>query len=167
MSNKQKYISIIRAKIAELQKAEDAISGLSDKVFDDVFGTSITNMVNEVNKPLIAVPFKSEISNNATARLKATDNEYGKNKKTVVDALHSFQRPLKKSEIVDFFEQNGYIDPTQIVTNAIVALKADNKIKGYKPHGVKFRGLLWTLKKWWENGELKAEYDKLPPSLIE
>lgn len=168
MSNKQKYISVIRAKIAELQKAEDAISGLPDKVFDDIFGSSITNMVNDVNKPLIANSVTSQVKNTATAiRLKASDEEYGKNKKTVLNALKSFGRPLTKSELVNFFEQNGYTDPSQIVTNAIVALKDDNKIKGYKPHGLRFRGLLWTLKEWWDNGELKAEYNKLSPSLTE
>ena len=166
MSNKQKYIEVIDGKIAQLRKAKEGILAIPESIFDDIVETVFSDLVKDIEKPItINKPLPN--SNYAATTIITSDNGYGRNKQTVIEALLDFNRPVKKSELVRYFESKGYVDPTQVITNAIVALKNDGKIKGYKPNGVRFKGLLWTLKKWWENGELKPEYNKLPPSLEE
>lgn len=162
MSNKQKYIQVIDGKITQLQKAKDGIIAIPDNVFDDIFETVFADLLKEVERPLI---LQEPIKYAPPPSSVVIPDGHGKNKRTLIAALKSFNRPAQKSEIVKFFEDNGYTDATTIVTNSIVQLKDDGKIIGHK-HGLKFKGLLWSLREWWENGELKPEYAQFPEILI-
>lgn len=166
MSNKQKYIAVIDGKIAQLQKAKDGIVAIPDNVFDDIFETVFSDLIKEVEKPFSlskndTPPVHPIIKDNATS-----NNDYGKNKRTLIAAIRHHNRPTQKSELVKFFEENGYSNASRVVTNAIVQLQEGGKIIGHK-HGLKFKGLLWSLREWWENGELKSEYAKFPETLTE
>lgn len=162
MSNKQKYIAVIDGKIAQLQKAKDGIVAIPDNVFDDIFETVFSDLIKEVEKPLSLT--KNDTVPPSIHKTTTNNTDYGKNKRTLIAAIRHHNRPTQKSELVKYFEDNGYSNASRVVTNAIVQLQDGGKIIGSK-HGLKFKGLLWSLREWWEDGELKSEYAKFPETL--
>lgn len=93
-----------------------------------------------------------------------TTNDYGRNKRVVVEILNKNGKAMLKGDIVKMFEQiTGEKDATSIVTNAMAALSSiDKAIVGFKLKGVRVRGNYWALATWMDGEDIKDQYSPSP-----
>ena len=95
---------------------------------------------------------------------------YGISKKLLLTIFKENGKPLHKGEILEIFADRAgksTKDVYNTVTNGLSTLNEDRYIIGYKPVGMKFKGKLWGLKEWFNNGQIKPEYNPFPEGINE
>lgn len=152
MTKKESFLKSILDQISMLQKAYDYNNALPDYIFE--------------NLQPIGLP--SHISGSTDEPIKVKEEggglEYGENKRLILKILAENGKAMLKSQIVHKF-LDEVVMPEKMalnaVTNALSSLTIDKEIKGYKPAGLKFKGLFWTLSEWWIT-DLKSDKERLP-----
>jgi len=145
MNAKQIFIQRMEEHIQAMQDALERNKSVPDSLFENLPSISPQAAFNTAN---VAPKPKRE--------------EYGKNKKVVLEIFGEAKKALKKMDVATkFSEKTGRTmsDSVRTVTNALSSLHDEHLIRGYKPAGLKFKGQYWTLPEWWDNDVIKLEYE--------
>jgi hypothetical protein len=142
MTKKEAYLKAISTKTTQLQALYGLVLTIPDSLFDELHQVAFPVADNPI-PVTITVPTEPKAN---------SENDWGKNKRLVIEILKANNKPMLKSDIIiQYQNRTGIQDATNIITNALAALRDDLKVKGYKPDGLKFRGFLWTLVSWWKD----------------
>lgn len=97
------------------------------------------------------------------AQNEGNNEEYGLNRKLIVQVLTENNRAMRKVEIAQKYKvlKPSSKDPLQEVTNAISALSKKGVIGKYMPNDISFRGNYWVLTNWFLDGNLLDEHQPL------
>ena len=89
-------------------------------------------------------------------------SEYGVSKQLLLSIIRNNGKSIQKGDVIEIFaERSGKstIEITNTVTNGLSSLKDEGLIIGYKPAGLKFKGLFWSLKEWWKDDKILQQYE--------
>ena len=142
MTKKEAFLNSISEQINILQQAYNYNKALPDYIFETLQDISLPASIERNITKEEPVKVNEE----------SGSLEYGENKRLVLKILNDKNKAMLKAEILKKFTEE-VVMPEKLalnaVTNALAALNRDHEVKGYKPAGLKFKGLFWTLENWW------------------
>lgn len=177
MTAKEQFLQKILLEIQKLQRAYDLNKDLPDYMFEST-PVIISKPIDRVSAnvaPLNGPPGSQIAKYLDKVRVEMADYElqkklgksvdttqYGATKKLLLDILRERGKSMQKIEISEeFAERSGktVAELANSITNGLAGLKEEGLVRGYKPAGLKFKGLFWALSEWFEGDKIKLEHE--------
>ena len=137
MTNKEKFLNSLQAKIKAYQDAYDYNKNLPDDLFDSLGGSG-------------GISITAQKPRNGAKKAKANGGEYGANINSVRKIIEQAGTDgIGRQAIVEVFPGAGAIGEKKvysIVTNSLSSLNKGDEIEKFKPKGKKMRGYYWRTK---------------------
>lgn len=188
MTSKEIFLSRIQQQIKSLQDTYNYNKDLPDSMFENLtpqisappqkpgtLGDALVKIANSIqpfkpNPALQAINESLKMAaslNNSTYSIndmrdsEETKSDYGRNRKLIMRILMDEKKAMLKWDITKRFSEivdKPIGDVTNVVTNALAGLTTDKAVRGYKPKGLKFKGLFWGLPSWFDGDNILPDF---------